>query len=70
MSYNQNMEDNVSMMVEEPSINMDYYRITSFLERHNKHDRIDEAIPLHQGFAELKNRISQKYSAQENSVLS
>lgn len=42
----------------EPTINMDLYRTKSFLERHNQYQSIENAVPLHEAFEELRQRIS------------
>lgn len=54
----------------EPTINMDLYRTKSFLERHNQYQSIENVVPLHEGFEELRQRIKQRYSEKENSLIS
>lgn len=47
-----------STIVSEPVISMDYYRTMSFLRRHNSNPPAEGYIPLHEGFASFKVRMT------------
>lgn len=54
-------KEDSSSKVEEPVVNMDFHRTQSFLDRHSSHQSIGEAIPLHEGFEALRQKLKRKY---------
>lgn len=69
-NYTYEVEEEVSFAANEATINMDFYRTKSFLDRHSNHQNIEEAIPLHEGFEALRQKLKRKYSEKENSLIS
>lgn len=68
--YNFEACDDSVGTVGEPAISMDYYRVRSFLSRHNTGAGINEAVPLREGFDMLRNRLISKYSEKADSLIS
>lgn len=64
------MPEDTTICVSEPIVDMDSTRTKSFIERHDKPTRIEEAVPLKQGFNAFRERLRQKYHAEENRIIS
>lgn len=62
-NYTYEVEEEVSFAANEATINMDFYRTKSFLDRHSNHQNIEEAIPLHEGFEALRLKLKRNYSS-------
>ena len=69
-NYKYEIGEEVSFAANEATINMDFYRTKSFLDRHSDHQNIEEAMPLHEGFEALRQKLKHKYSEKENSLIS
>ena len=54
-------EEDSSSKVEAPVVSMDFHRTQSFLGRYSSHQSIGEAIPLHEGFEALRQKLKRKY---------
>lgn len=69
MKYNINLEEGL-LMVEEPAVSMGLYRTKSLFERHNRDSKVEDGVPLHEGFEAFRKRLIQKHSEKENSFIS